>query len=297
MIEDNKTYLYIKAGTYMEYIVIPSNTTVAMIGDSMMSSIVSGIDDSKMSSIEPGTPADSTTYPKGKPAITIKDGSTVTIQGIKLTGSTGGTKADGIMCSTNGNRPTLFVLESLITSNDGLGINSDECDVTLRRNWIEKNQEGGVDLSTGDFELVNNLVVDNGNSSSSTSMVGGIQIVNATSFKGSHNTVTGNTSSKVSGVKCDDVANIYYNSIVYKNVSSGDQYAGCTFNHSDVEGHLPGNGILNIDPIFDTSYKPTAAVLKDKGDKNNANTHIDLEGTLRLQSSDDNVDIGAFEIK
>jgi hypothetical protein len=243
---------------------------------------------------------------QGGSAVTISgSGTELTLQGLEIYNADG----DGVSCIGGAPVATLVVLESTIRNNKDQGIEGYKCNVTLRRNKIQDNPKGGVLLASGNYTVVNNLVTDNGQTS--TSVDGGLTL-NPSSASGNlflHNTVAYNGGSHIalgSAVKCG--ANIdLHNSVLY--FSGSTSIFGCTPKFSDVEGTTSGvDGNIADDPLFgsvlagDFTLQPGSPCVDAGQDAITGITlpAIDLAGNARQvakKSSVPKVDIGAYEVQ
>jgi len=232
------------------------------------------------------------------PGIFVKDGATVMLQGLTVQGATG-TNGDGIHCVSPTTKSTLVLVESTIKSNESHGVESSYCDVTLRRNVIQGNDGGGADLSKGKLEVVNNVVFNNGDNTSS--IVGGLSL-SPSSPTGNvvyNNTVINNEAlTSKAGINCG-ISIPVYNSIVYFNGSQ--PVADCTFFNSDVEGGAAGSTNIDADPKIvspgtgNFSIDPSTSPCVDQGASTTGVTEIDIKGNDRSQGVAP--DIGAYEVK
>jgi hypothetical protein len=238
--------------------------------------------------------------PSGGPAIAVLDASTVSIQGMTISGATSVT-GNGVQCSVISTKSTLSIFESQIRNNTEIGVTSLGCDVTIRRSVVSDNDGGGARLANGAVTLANTLITDNGKLNASD--LGGLELAP----KGApalHNLTVANNLAKsnspltiAAGVICKSAATIN-SSILWGNVGGGQQL-GCTFKHSDVQGGVTGSTNLKVKPDFfnessgNFSLKTTSPLI-DKG-AGSASSSIDLANSLRLKGSA--VDMGAYEIK
>jgi len=220
----------------------------------------------------------------------------VTLQGIDLTGPL--PSMNGLQCVTFSLRPTFTIIESIIDGNKAKGIDSTNCDATIRRSVISGNDEGGLSLASGSFELTNNLIRDNG---AIGSAIGGVSLNQGTAtviFL--HNTVVGNSAKTgvVGGVNCSDSSTELLSSIIWGNVNPENQSNICTVNYSTVENWAnTGFGNSGVNPALDANYKPTAPSAIDSADTASIQNKylLDIENAVRLQGG--NVDMGAFEVQ
>ncbi len=227
--------------------------------------------------------------------LTVDAGHAVTLQGLTLRKA----DLDGVSCSgKQGSATALTILESIISDNDGQGVEASYCDVTLRRSSIQSNKGGGIKLSDGALIIVNNLVVGNGSAVGAGSSLGGVQLSPGTgSVTFSNNTVADNlTKGVAAGVICSGKGTLT-NSILWGNTGGSAQHLGCSFTYSDVSGSAPsGTGNISKDPKLDSSYKlQTGSPCLDTGAATTGVTVLDLAGNPRPDATNKKVDMGAHE--
>jgi len=229
------------------------------------------------------------------PAIFVKDGGKLTVQGLTIQGATGA-NGDGLRCAGPTTKATLVAVENTVKGNESNGVEASYCDVTLRRNVIQSNQAGGADLSKGAFVVVNNVVAQNGKVDPGGSSVGGLNLNSGTTVTFSNNSVGSNSASTgtASGVNCSSTAYTLYNSIIWGN--SGSVYTTCTANHSDVEGIATGSGNINVNPNFTTNFVPQATQCFNSGTNSAPGLGVlDVTNGPRIKSAV--VDMGAYEVQ
>ncbi len=181
----------------------------------------------------------------GLPALRVEGLGTLGVQGIKVQGATSG--APGVQCSGGAK---LTVVESVVITNAGAGVDASSCVVTLRRNRIRLNQGGGAQLEGGSAVVVNNLVTNNG--VFGLSPFGGLWLAPASGqLTCSANTVAANSAQDevAAGVVCSGSGLTLHGAIVWDNGLPA--HDGCTFAHANVEGGAPaGTGNISVDPGF-----------------------------------------------
>ena len=233
------------------------------------------------------------------PAITVQAGTTVGLQGLTVQGATGTATGIGVNCAgAVANTATLTVVESTINDNKATGVNATYCDVTLRRNQIQNNQGGGADLNKGTFIVVNNLVTNNGTKGTGGTSLGGFNINAAASLTFTSNTVADNEAltGTAAGVICTSSSYSLQNSIIWGNIGDSSQVLTCTFTYSDVEGSTGGTGNVDVNPTFDTAYKPGAPACFNSGNSSAAGLgKLDLAGGVRIKGT--KIDMGAYEVQ
>jgi len=241
------------------------------------------------------------TSSNSKAPVIVNAGANVTLQGVTVSGS----KAGGIKCEGTSSKPgTLVLLESEVSGNAGLGVSGTFCDVELRRNTVKGNKGGGVELTKGNFVLINNIASLNG-VLGGTNTVGGVALNQGpgASISFLNNTVVDNLAlgTNASGISCQGIAGTFSNSIVWNkaNKPSDAITSSCKFSDSDVQGYTGGTNNISKDPLLDTSYKPKTSPQSpciDAG-KTTTETIIDILGNPRPAVSGGKVDMGAFEVK
>jgi hypothetical protein len=113
-------------------------------------------------------------------------------------------------------RPSVTLIETELLQN-GTGLKSDVCDVTVRRTTLRSNTGGGLDLDTGVFVITNSVIESNGQGGLSGSPLGGAAFTNPlgqTQFI--NNTVYNNSARDglVAGVECSQGSTTLENSIL-----------------------------------------------------------------------------------
>ena len=191
----------------------------------------------------------------------------------------------GVRCAAEQGRspPRLTILESRFERNEGLAVQSEGCDVFLRRNEFTAGSgglgSGGIDLRGGEFLLVNNVVRGD-----LLRLEPALTL--PTVFY--NNTIQSNRALLCQG----EVAVV--NSIVRG--ASPSMSAACMPSFSNVEGldPLPQNN-FDRDPAFvgaDDWRLAARSALIDQG-RDNPHSVIDFAGSARQKGAA--VDIGAYE--
>lgn len=245
------------------------------------------------------------------PTLVILNGAEVRLERIGVYNGANNAMADGITCA--GSTLTAHGIE--VHSNEGTGIVSDSCQLTLNACVISNNVEGGLSVIGGRAVIVNNTIVGNGGS---ISTFGGVYLapsVDATSVVQS-NTVVNNISSTVTesnGIDCRINGLIARNNIVFGDGSRPRVNGVCT-HHNTLYGPTdPGLalGVANGNQLVvtDSEFKfqdPGArnyhlrieqppSVAKDKGSATGIapEAMTDLDGEARPQGT---ADVGCDEI-
>jgi hypothetical protein len=188
------------------------------------------------------------------PGALVQAGAIVTFRGLRFSGASGGSSADGVLCDgAIGQLTRVTLREVKLDGNDHQGLDALNCGVVLERSLVTKNLAGGVALFSCDFELTNNFIVANG---LTTAPFGGVEIDrDPPSGTGTllFNTIANNAPP---GVKCSDQvqALAFADDIVFGNgamaqvLNSG---ASCGFSYSAIGPmKFPGMGNLESDPKF-----------------------------------------------
>ena len=278
------THVRLEAGTYNEPLRF-NGITATVIG-------VGGV------TLKPGK--------QGINVVAVSITSLATLQDVTVTGASGTSPPDGVRCKgASTNRPALLIFDSVITGNDGKGINSEDCQLMLRRTHVLSNKRGGVDHEDGGFIIVNSVVADNGGSSSE---LGGLKLEPGSgpfpwgTPRFVNNTVRGNKISASEGnlpaVHCKGGTWTIYNSILYDHASNGYGLAsdGCKYAYTDVfPGKAPaGQGNLALDPKLDSKHQlNSGSPCLDVGATSGVDSVIDAGRGPRIKNA--KVDLGAYE--
>lgn len=235
---------------------------------------------------------------QGKPIMRVTEGAQVTVQRMIVEGGMGGEFGDGISCQSFNSNTKLMLIETVIRNNDGQGVESSGCEVTMHRNTLRKNRGGGLEFSKGKLVFLNNVVVENGISSTPGSVFGGVSLSGTNEVTFVNNTIADNLASPniAGGVICPHENIKIVNSILYGNTGEA-QFLGCSFWYSDIQGGPKGkDGNIDALPNFDDDYAPQATSLFNFGDSEQIKdlSAIDRKGAPRIKSG--TVDIGAFEV-
>lgn len=241
--------------------------------------------------------------------VTMGSGSThatVTIVDSTITRNYDGIFSEG---STQGGHKTITVLVCLIEGN-GAGVVNDSMDVTLRlaRNRVTGNRDGGFAITDGKFEIVGNVITNNG---MMNGMVGGVRIEapDALTNRLEFNTIYGNRVSDGtgSGIHCNPSSFTARNNILFQNTISlnTDQIGGsCHHSYSFLPQDSSGvdgdhNIIGPMSPMFvdpengDFHLAPGSPAL-EMGDPNFTESDLsrfDRDGHERQRPPD----IGAYQ--
>ncbi|MCC6748148.1 MAG: hypothetical protein IT371_10845 [Deltaproteobacteria bacterium] len=277
-----KTHVKLPAGTYTENLTLPSGSRLTLVGLGLPN-------------LRPG--ASST----NQPIVSVAAGATVAVQGLNLTLAGGGDDADGLRCAGTGatSQASLTIVESIIKSNEGQGIEAAYCALTVHRSELRSNQGGGLSAANGPLTLTNSLLEANG---SPSSPIGGAKLdPGAASVSFLNNTVVANTAAPgtAAGVICTSSATSLTNSIIWSYL--GEQAVStCSASFSALKGWTGGGtGNLTTDPQLEAapSYrlKATSPAINAGNTGAAAASSLDLANTLRIKGGV--VDLGAYELK
>jgi hypothetical protein len=190
---------------------------------------------------------------------------TVTLDGLELTGTSGGIPAPGARCLAGVGAASLTIRNSLVRNSGGVGVDSSGCTLVVDANEIgPMNGGGGVLFASGpSYTITNNIIHDNNGTSAFGVRLDASPAGSAFAF----NTVvangpTGNTAAR--GIVCNnDDATIRASIVVLNNRSSatGTQFGGgatCVLQGVVVgDDSATGAGIINLMPVFEsaTNYR------------------------------------------
>ena len=254
-------------------------------------------------------------------------GADVKIFDLEISGATGSSGANGVDVNPNGGSPKLALTRVTLTGNQGLGLSVQGGSVmishsiiasntggamsivggalTLSQSTINGNAGGGILVSNATFDISNNFIYRNGNSTTAT--VGGASLAPMASSASvfAFNTVVDNqiqnSGALAGGVFCDTSGFAAVNNIVVRNYVSNDANRAnantsgiCTFPSSAVAASVTGLSFVRPD---DNPYD--YHLLAGSSAIDQATTAslvvVDADGDVRPQGAQK--DIGADEYK
>ncbi len=226
-------------------------------------------------------------------AIAARNGASVTIDGLQVTGADGVTLGDGVRCSDAGT--VVRIDRATISDNQDVGVEVEAgCDLRMSRTLVLRNGGGGVRTLADTFDLTHSIIAGNGGGAST---FGGLRL--APGGTGTRRveflTVAGNTAgSGAAGVQCTTALPVG-SSIVWGNSGPAQVAAMCAATYCDVQGGAAGTGNIDADPLFvsvDDLHLTAASPCVDAADPGAAAT-VDIDGDLRPRGA--GRDIGADE--
>jgi hypothetical protein len=188
--------------------------------------------------IGPGRAASPTAKiaPASSPAIAVTTAgatATLTVDGLELIGSGGGSPSAAVKCSVTTGTASITVVNSSLHNSGGAGVDANGCTITVDANIVgPSNAGGGLTFSgTTSYTVTNNIIWGNGGVAAT---VPGVQLGNSTTGAFAFNTVVKNTVSGAAGVGGIDCGSggtkAIQDSIFYQNTTSGGTQLGskCT---------------------------------------------------------------------
>jgi hypothetical protein len=150
--------------------------------------------------------------------------------------------------------------DSLIEDNEGLAIDMQDGDLAVHRSTLKNNTEGGISLTDGAVDIVNNEIYRNGFATAEGgSVVGGISLQGATAaqFGVEFNTIAFNVSANeflASGIVCAAGAARAANNIIIEGTppegATSNLALGCTFGFNLSDDSISGDTNIQGDPLF-----------------------------------------------
>lgn len=264
-----RRYLVIAGGSYMEDVTINNNRTVSLIGYG----------------------AQLRAETNGAAAVSIGGMSgTVEVIGMELVSSEIGLDCLGLAGST----VTASLTDVLVTGHNGVGVSAFRCDLLMQRSRVTACADGGVDLNSAGFDIVNSIIDGNGMSNGT---FGGISI----GSPGSPNRIAFTTiafnevanGSNAGGIHCVATSGLpaFHSNIVTDN--QGEQVSGmpnCGYEDSLINPEISGN--ISGDPDFDANYRIGASSAAIDGARDDSGIVDDIDGDDRPATA---ADIGADE--
>jgi len=178
--------------------------------------------------------------------IVVTGNSNVVIDGLEVTAAAAGN--EGIACSKSTGNISLAVRRSAVHDNNGAGISSSGCAVSVDATFVgPANAGGGIKLTSTQYTITNNFVFNNGTGSSP-----GFAIDSGSTGTFIFNTIAkNNVTAGVGGIDCGAGAmKLISNSIVWGNsVSGGTQIGPQCMLSNVVTGSGDSKGTM-LDPAF-----------------------------------------------
>jgi hypothetical protein len=194
-------------------------------------------------------------------AITTK-GQNLEILGMTITGTDG----TGVACEGG----ILIVRRTSISGSSEFGLESEACSLTVERSRFASNEAGGIEITSGQAELHNNILDRNGTSGSSDGTIdGALHIVNADG-RAAFNTIAlnlsrGGGSDRAGGIKCSAGAGGFAlrRNIVADNGNKSILTTTCTSLGNYETDDVANVKFLNTNDFKLTAQSPPGAVLDD----------------------------------
>jgi hypothetical protein len=257
------------------------------------------------------------------PAILIRNGANVTLDGLSIRGATNG--AAGVECSgstltfwrarsylnqgpgLDSSSCVLAVLESSIDGNQGIGLVLSNGELVMRRSTIKGNTRGGVHAILAPYEIINNFIVDNGTGGSSGSDIAGMRFDNSSETGDqilAFNTIANNRARDgltSFGVHCDvsgSASSVVTSNIVHNGQGQTVVAGSCVWSYSNYEGAPVGTrNNIDMDPMFkdelSNNYEIKSGSPCQDAAEDLSTVTTDYEGDARPAGAKD---IGADEV-
>jgi hypothetical protein len=224
----------------------------------------------------------------------------VVLDGLELIGESTPAHA-GVSCSGAGGTADLTVRDCYVHASGGVGISSDTCTLTLAQNFVANNQGGGVTVTSGSYDIQNNLIYLN-----TATNAPGVTIGASTSGTFRFNTVAKNNNSGggSGGMNCVSSAQVL-DSIIFANTVAAAQVTGCTLVRTATGGTDGVTGDFAtpptfVDPLTDFHLKPGSdpnnkLCCVDKAASTGSPPSVDVDNTKRPKGG--GYDVGAHEVE
>jgi len=233
------------------------------------------------------------------PALSVSGGSTVVgVDAMEVTGIFAA--QTGIYCSNGTIGPKLSILRSSIHGLAGLGISATDCKVTLDRDAIYANTNGGIALNASQYSIQNCMIYGN----TSTGSAPGVLLSGSSELPGGfgfqHNTVAKNTTlTGVAGIACNSGITTIRNSIIWQNGTMDTGGSGtCSLVGSSVNPTPAPDFVNATGPAFDfhLAGRTTANNMCCVDKIATSTDDHDFDGRARPQPPGGLFDVGAHEV-
>ena len=277
-----KTHVKVAAGEYREPLLIDGKTVTIVAPGASLSPVMTD-----------------------QVPLTVRNRSTVRIEGLRVTGTGGNSKPSGVSCQGQApDLPTLALSEVTIDGNRGFGVLAVACNLTVERARVLGNFEGGLSTSQGEVTVRNTFIARNGTAGTGMagSGIGGVSIANPTALTFEFNTLADNNvaTGLAAGVQCTSAAmRTLVNNII---VGAGPlQVFGPNCNYAWTLSNQSISGANNttgtptfVNPMMDDFHLATASAGIDGADPA-ATLATDIDGQPRPQGG--RADLGADEAR
>jgi len=143
------------------------------------------------------------------------------IEGMRLHDAGGSPNADGLQCAIGAasSAPVVILRSITIDGNDGQGVDTNNCKVTVERSTLNGNTGGGVTALGGSVTLTESTLAGNTG--------GGINASGGSVIAVTQSTLSGNTGG---GVKLAASSFVLVNNVIDKNGSISSEFGGVSIN-------------------------------------------------------------------
>jgi hypothetical protein len=198
----------------------------------------------------------------------IGDAITASGQNLEILGMTlTGTQGTGVKCTAG----ILTVRRTSVSGSTAYGLDATACTLTVEASRFASNKAGGVQITSGEAELHNNILDRNGTSGSGGTTDGALHIVNA-SGRAAFNTIALNLardggSDRIGGIKCSASGGGFAlrRNILADNGNKNLLISACTSLGNYDTADVTAVKFLNTNDFRLTAQSPPGAVLDDPG--------------------------------